>query len=178
MKYKKIWNDFYEGYREIWSEHDYEYHSYMIIKHILSELPVPKTGKLIQLGTSLGLSIELLCNKYGEDRVIGYDLFNPLKHPNIEVRDLENNFLQDIEISFCDIDIGVLNDDTDLRKKYYSWAKKNLVVGGYILVNKKIVGKLNKNFETIDLASFDNTNIWKNPHKNRIFTKTLVKRIS
>ena len=74
--------------------------------------------------------------------------------------------------------VGVINDDINLRKKYYSWAKKNLVVGGYILVNKKIVGKLNKNFETIDLASFDNTNIWKNPHKNRIFTKTLVTRIS
>jgi hypothetical protein len=178
MKYKKIWVDYFEGGNVIWSEHNYEYHSYMIINHILSKLPMSKSGKIIQLGTGLGLSVELLCNLYGYDRVIGYDLFNPLKHPNIEVRDLKNNFLQDIEISFCDIDVGVLNDNINLRKKYYSWAKKNLVVGGYILVNKKIVGKLNKNFETIDLASFDNTNIWKNPHKNRIFTKTLVTRIS
>jgi hypothetical protein len=178
MEYKKIWIDYFEGGNVIWSEHNFEYHSYTIIKHILSKLPISKKGKLLQLGTGLGLSVELLCNLYGYDRVVGYDLFNPLKHPNIEVRDLEKDFLQNTKISFCDIDVGVLNEDSDLRKKYFSWAKKNLVVGGYILVNKKIVGKLNNKFEVIDLTSFNDTNIWKNPHNNRIFTKTLVKRIS
>jgi hypothetical protein len=177
MKYNKIWNEFYEGCRETWSEHDYEYHSYMIIKHILSELPVPKTGKLIQLGTSMGISIEFLCNKYGEDRVVGYDLFNPLKHPNIVIRDLEENFLEDFEISYCDIDVGMIDNKYDLRKKYLNWAKRNLVLGGYILVNKVLVGKLSKKYKEIDLASFDNHMIWKNPHKNRIFKKVLITRV-
>ena len=57
MKYKKIWVDYFEGGNVIWSEHNYEYHSYMIINHILSELPMSKNGKIIQLGTGLGLSI-------------------------------------------------------------------------------------------------------------------------
>ena len=83
MEYKKIWIDYFDGGNVIWSEHNFEYHSYTIIKHILSKLPISKKGKLLQLGTGLGLSVELLCNLYGYDRVVGYDLFNTLKHPNI-----------------------------------------------------------------------------------------------
>ena len=63
-KYKEQWDNYFDGKLAMWSYFGYKYHSYTITKHIVSKLPIPKTGKLIQLGTALGVVVEYLCLKY------------------------------------------------------------------------------------------------------------------
>ena len=60
-RYKKQWNAYFEGGIAMWSYFGYQYHSYLIVKHILSTLPVPSFGKIVQMGTGLGITVELLC---------------------------------------------------------------------------------------------------------------------
>jgi len=178
-KYKKQWNNYFEGGIEMWSYFGYKYHSYLITKHIISKLPIPKKGKIIQLGTGLGITIEFLCHKFGEDRVIGYDLFNPLGHKNIKFLDTTKTEPPINDIAYLEIDISSMSDARDHRRDLLGWALKNVIKGGYILTNKSLVVELEKekkwNFKKIDLHSFDEPELWfDNPHENRINTKIIL----
>jgi len=132
-RYKEQWNNYFDGNIVMWSYFGYQYHSYKITKHIIAKLPIPETGKLIQLGSGLGIVVEFLCNNYGEDRVVGYDLFNPLSHPNIKFLDMETNTPPDDEIAYLEIDVGSVSHFRDQRKKLLEWSFNNIVDGGYVL---------------------------------------------
>ena len=69
--YNKIWKDWFEGGNSIWSEYGYNYHSYLITKHIIQNLNIPKEGHILQFVTGLGITIELLYSIYGVSRVMG-----------------------------------------------------------------------------------------------------------
>ena len=170
-KNKKIWKDWFEGGKSIWSEYGYNYHSYLIAKNIISSLNFGE-GKFVQFGTGLGLTIEYLCNQFGYDRVIGYDMFNPLNHPNIHSLDVYTDFPQDMNLCYTDIDIGDVRGDYDIRIKLFDWALKN-TKNGYILINKSIASQYN-NLNIIELSSFNNIELWKSPHQSRLFTKVLI----
>ncbi len=179
-RYKKVWNDYFDGGLTMWSYFGYKYHSYLITKHIVSNLPIPKKGKLVQLGTGLGTTIELLCHKFGEDRVVGYDIFNPLGHDNIKCLDttIETPPLDDI--AYLEIDICSMSDARNHRRDLLTWALETIVKGGYILTNKSLVKELeqekNWSFEKIELSDFDVPELWfDNPHENRINTKIILK---
>jgi hypothetical protein len=178
-RYKAVWDDYFEGGLSIWSYFGYRYHSYLIVKHILSSLALPKTGKIIQMGCGIGITVELLCCLYGEDRVIGYDLFNPLSHPNIKFLDTTQNVPTDTDIAFLEIDIMSMSDAIDKRRELLRWAMNNVKQGGYILTNRKLALELKKfdigHFEIIDLFSFDIPELWKNVHESRINTKVILK---
>ena len=177
--YKKVWDDYFEGGLSMWSYFGYRYHSYLIVKHILSQVPVPKTGKMIQLGCGIGITIELLCCLYDEERVIGYDLFNPLSHPNIQFLDTSKDVPSDTDIAFLEIDISSMSDAIEKRRELLGWAMNNVKPGGYILTNKKLVLELKDsyewNFEIIDLHSFDVSQLWENVYESRLHTKVLLK---
>lgn len=178
-KYKKIWNDYFEGGIAMWSYFGYNYHSYMIIKHILSKLDVPETGKIIQLGTGIGVAVEMLCHLYGYDRVVGYDVFNPLSHPNIKFLDTDENPPSDKDIAFLEIDVSSMSDAASSRRRLLNWAMENVKKGGYILTNRKLAIELKQtriyNFDIIDLHSFDVPELWKNVHESRLNTKVILR---
>ena len=178
-KYKEQWSNYFEGDIEIWSYFGYQYHSYLITKHIVPLLSIPKTGKLIQLGTGLGITVELLCNLYGEHRTLGYDLFNPLYHPNIHFLDITKEMPPASKIAYLEIDVGSMNHFEEKRMDILLWALNNMVNNGYILTNRKLVSKLKieryNNFEIINLKEFDIPELWKNVHQSRLDTKTILK---
>ncbi len=176
-KYKEQWDNYFEGGIEMWSYFGYQYHSYTITKHIVSNLPIPKSGKLIQLGTALGLVVEYLCLKYGEDRVIGYDLFNPLRHPNIEFLDMETDIPEVNKIAYLEIDVGSMSHFREQRKKLLEWSFSNMVNGGYVLTNRKLALELEGKykFDIINLNEFDIPELWENVHESRLNTKILLK---
>tara|TARA_B100000287_G_scaffold426109_1_gene473475 strand:- start:245 stop:796 length:552 start_codon:yes stop_codon:yes gene_type:complete len=175
-KYKEQWINYFEGGIEMWSYFGYKYHSYIIVKNILPELNVPKKGKLIQMGTGLGVTVELLCHMYGEDRVVGYDLFNPLGHSNIKFLDTTKTIPSDKDIAFLEIDICSMSDAREHRKNLLTWAMTNVKTNGYILTNKSLAHELKSqwNFDIINLNEFDIPDIWNNPHENRINTKVIL----
>ena len=182
-KYKKVWEDYFEGKISIWSEFGYNYHSYLITKYILPKIHIPKEGKIIQLGTALGTTIEMLCFLYGEDRVIGYDLFNPLCHPNIKFLDTEINIPTNKNIAYLEIDIGSVGIDRTHRDNLLKWALYNVVPNGYILTNKVLVDELKNTsfgglFDVINLNSFDIPELWKNVHNSRLNTKVLLQIVN
>tara|TARA_R100000664_G_scaffold20070_1_gene29268 strand:- start:1848 stop:2420 length:573 start_codon:yes stop_codon:yes gene_type:complete len=178
-KYKKAWDSYFEGGLAVWPYFGYQYHSYLIVKHILPLLNVPKEGKVIQMGTALGVAVEYLCFLYGEDRVVGYDLFNPLGHPNIKFIDTDLTVPQDKEIAFLEIDVGSMSDKRENRKNLLLWGMNNMVDGGLILTNRKLMLELREegkwNFDVIDLNAFDIPELWKNVYETRLNTKVILK---
>ena len=181
-KYKEQWDNYFEGGIAIWSEFGYQYHSYLITKHIVSQLPINKRGKIIQFGTGLGVTVELLCNLFGNERVIGYDLFNPLGHPNIEFFDIETgklpNLNYDENIAYIEIDTGSISHMKSNRTELLKWALMSIADGGYILTNKGIALELAETkqyiFEIIGLNEFDIPELWKNVHQSRLNTKVIL----
>lgn len=173
--YKEIWKDWFEGNKSIWSEYGYSYHSYTITKYIVKDLQIPN-GNIVQFGTGLGITVELLCNIFGNDRVIGYDIFNPLKHPNIVFFDAGKMSLDINNIAYCDIDIGSISTHYNERKNLIDYVSKNIIQGGYILTSKKLVEEYKNDFEIIELTNFDIPELWKNVHESRLYTKILMKK--
>jgi len=178
-KFKKVWNDYFEGGVAMWSYFGYNYHSYLITKYILPKINIPAVGNIIQLGTGLGTTVEMLCFLFGEDRVVGYDLFNPLLHPNIKFLDTETTVPLDKNIAYLEIDVGSVGIDMGHRKKLLDWAIENIRIDGYILTNKILVDEIKDNlireYSIIDLNSFDIPELWKNVHETRLNTKVLLK---
>ena len=174
-EYTNIWKDWFEGNKSIWSEYGYNYHSYLITKYIVKNLNIPN-GYVLQFGTGLGITVELLCNIFGNDRVIGYDIFNPLKHPNIQFFDINKIDFHIKNIAYCDIDIGSMETHYENRKQLLKHISKYVVVGGFILTNKKLSKGYESDFEIIELNTFDIPELWKNVHESRLYTKVLMKK--
>ena len=178
-RYKEQWDNYFEGGIEMWSYFGYQYHSYLITKHIISTLPIPKVGKLVQFGTGLGIVVEFLCNLYGNDRVIGYDLFNPLSHPNVKFLDVDKTIPPVDDMAYVEIDVGSMSHFRSQRKELLVWTFDNMVNNGYILTNKKLALELRQdtkyNFDIINLNEFDIPELWKNVHQSRLNTKVILK---
>ena len=184
MKYSKQWKDWFDGGHTIWSEYGYNYHSYKIVSELLPTLDIPKDGDIIQFGCGVGVSIEKLCELYGRDRVYGYDIFNPLNHPRIFSFDVYKEEPPKTSIAYCDIDVGSVARDKNIRFDLFSYAWDYTITGGYILVNNSVLDEFKKkhplsiqNSEIKKLNEFDNSELWKNPHQNRLNTKSLVKKL-
>jgi len=125
---------------------DKEYYAYRIYKNIILHIKDVPDGYIVVLGTNNCISFDLLCQFYGYDRCIGYDLFNPTNHPRVKIKnvlDLDNS--DNIPIAFVHNDIG--NFELTPRAKLYaqSWAAKNVVKNGYFL------GRTNQNYAKFNL---------------------------
>lgn len=141
------------------SEHDnwdqggekyYVNHFYMNIVMKLKD--IPKTGKIVILGTHNCYTFDKLCKYFGYDRCIGYDLHNPTNHPNVVIKnciDLCDN--DNIEIAFCHNDLGNYSKTPLLKEHAQKWAAKNIIKGGYFLSNNNL-----------NRAKVDNIEIMKN----------------
>ena len=78
------------------------------------------------------------------------------------------------------IDVGSVATDKKVRYDLFEYAWNNLVEGGYILINNSIVKEFKELYQMAKikkLNEFDNEELWKNPHQNKLNTKTLVKKL-
>ena len=118
-----------------------EYKSLSFLKNVIEKkFMLPKKGKLIQFGVDDGETLKRLCEKWGEDRVIGYDIYPKLKHRNIETFDLNKiGQKQMADIAFCDVDVGDFNTHWKLRLKLVRWSAPQVVTGGIIMCNSPMV---------------------------------------
>ena len=184
MNYNEQWKDWFEGGKSMWSEYGYTYHPYLIAKHLIKNLDIPKKGDIVQLGTGIGITIEELCNQFGKKRVYGYDLFNPLQHPNIHTFDLSTDIPNNKGLAYTDIEVGSVKTHRDIRFELFSWAWDYTVAGGYILINNSVAEDFKKkhplaiqNSEWYPLNKYNIVQLWDNVHKNRLNTKTLIKKL-
>ena len=118
-------------------DRDSNYYVNKFYEEIVFNLDLPKEGKIIVMGTHNCYSFDLLCKKFGYDRCIGFDLFNPTNHPNVIIKDCENlnDVDDDYKIAFCHNDIGSFWKTPKLKLHCQKWASKKVIEGGYFLGN-------------------------------------------
>ena len=128
-------------------------------KSIVFNLNIPRGGVVV-MGTNRGVAFKLLCERYGEDRCVGYDLFNPSKHPKIITRDcMSLSDKDDYPIAFAHNDIGNFSDTPELKTHAQKWLASNIVKGGYILCNNNRNEANFKIEEYMESMGFENTQL-------------------
>ena len=158
----------------------YDYKSLVYFENIIKKLKIPKKGKIVQLGSNYCVTLEKLCNFYGNKRCIAYDLINPLNHPNVIIRDC-NDLGKDkkkdyYDIAYCDIDVSNLDTSPQLRIDSIKWASELIVKGGYILTNNTWAFKKHSNFDVEKFMIQKNFKIIQlDKYKNRNWAKTFNK---
>jgi len=134
------------------------YYANIIYKNVILQLDdVPNDGNIVVLGSNRCVSFNLLCEKFGEERCIGYDLANPAGHPSVVVKDCA--LLGDVDnvpISFCHNDIGSFPKTPKLKIHCQEWAARNVVLGGYFLGRNNLNSAKYKSEEFMESIGFVN----------------------
>ena len=112
-----------------------EYYAYKIFENVIKKITdVPSNGNIVVMGTNRCVSFDLLCQYFGYDRCIGFDIANPTNHPRVIVQDCSDvSKLPDIPIAFVHNDIGSFPLTPSLKFNIQNWAAKQVVEGGYFL---------------------------------------------
>ena len=112
------------------------FYGYEILKKLICKIDIPNHGKIVLWGAR-DHSINLLCKHFGQDRVIGYDVGNPNKHPNIKIQNiLEITSHEPIAFSYNDV--GSFKHTPVVKLHAHMLAVKNTVEGGYLLGRNNI----------------------------------------
>ena len=147
-------------------ERDENYYVNQLYEQIVFDLPIPKNGKILVLGTHNCFSFDKLCTHFGYDRCIGFDLFNPQNHPSVVIKDCDDlSDKDDMELAFCHNDIGSFWQSPELKLHCQNWAAKNIIKGGYFLGNnnynrprieleKRMIDYGYKNYQLLDQSIF------------------------
>lgn len=132
-----------------WDQGGENYYVNAFYENIVMKLDdIPKEGKILILGTHSCYTFDKLCNHFGKDRCIGYDLHNPNNHPNVIIKDcMELSDEDKINIAFVHNDLGNYATTPKLKEHAQKWAAKNLVKGGYFLSNNNFNRAKVKNIE-------------------------------
>lgn len=125
---------------------------------VIKDLDIPSQGAVLQMGTAYGCSLEKLCSIYGKNRVVGWDIENPLDHPNVSIVDC-NDPLPELDLAFVHVDTGSVSmpETRDLRIKSLTWAAQNTIPGGYLFTigySDYVMTMLN--FDVIDYLESQN----------------------
>ena len=136
-----------------------EYYVNDFYRDIVFNLDLPEEGYIVVAGTHKAVSFNLLCEKYGKDRCIGFDLYNPSDHPCVKIKDcMELSEEDNIPIVFAHNDVGSLSHTPELKIHTHKWLASNVVSGGYILGNNNLNRAKFKFEEYMQDSGFDNTN--------------------
>ena len=123
-------------------EHDQfgsQYYVNTFYEDIVKNLEIPDKGYIVVMGTARAVSFDILCEHFGYDRCIGYDLYNPSNHPRVKIKDcMELSESDNIPIAFAHNDMGSLPHTPDLKIHTHKWLLNNNVKGGYILGNNNL----------------------------------------
>ena len=121
------------------AEWDYggeDYYVNRFYEDIVFNLDLPEDGYIVVLGTYKCVSFDKLCKKYGYERCVGMDLWNPEGHPRVIVKDCSTLSEEDnMPIAFCHNDLGGFGHTPKLKMHGQNWAIKNMVPGSYFLGN-------------------------------------------
>ena len=112
---------------------------------------VPSEGSIVELGTGQGVNFLELCRQFGEERCVGYDVVNFLKHPRVKEEDIRKLSSEDdypIALGFNDLSDWQLSPQS--KKAGFEFIKRNLVFGGYYVD----AAFTEQTTELIDLADF------------------------
>ena len=140
------------------SNYGEEYYANKIFKNLIFKLTdIPKEGYIVVLGTNKCVSFNLLCEKFGINRCIGYDIYNPDNHPRVIVKNcMTLNDEDNIPIAFCHNDIGSYPTTPELKIHVQKWAAKNIVKGGYFLGRNNLNRAKFKAEEYMNSLGFEN----------------------
>jgi len=167
-------DDFYESF-EYWFEspelhtdvnnYNENYYAYKIYDNIISKLKIPDDGYIVVLGTNNCVSFNLLCDIYGKDRCVGFDLYNPSENDRVITKDCRLlSDSDDMPIAFCHNDMGSYPKTPNLKIHAQRWASKNVIDGGIFL------GRNNLN-----RAKFDNEGLMSSLSFTNIYFSDLIK---
>ena len=131
-----------------------KYYANTIFKELISKLKLPD-GYIVVLGANRGVSMNILIDTFGRDRVIGYDLHNPSKHPNIEVKDVMS-LTQEMPIAFAHNDVGSYSTQPIEKHAAQMWAASNIVPGGFLLGRNNLNRASIKNEDILEGMGFKN----------------------
>ena len=116
-----------------------EYYVNDFYKNIVYNLDIPEDGYIVVAGTHKAVSFDLLCQKYGKERCIGFDLYNPSNHECVRIKDcMELSESDDIPIAFAHNDIGSLSHTPEVKIFTHKWLTSNIVTGGYVMGNNNL----------------------------------------
>lgn len=130
------------------------YYVYKIYENLIKKITdIPKNGYIVVLGTNKCVSFDLLCQHFGYDRCIGFDLDNPTNHPKVKIMDCSKLSDKDnFPISFVHNDLGSFPLTPKLKLHAQKWAVNNVIDGGYFL------SRNNLNSAKFDLESLMSKN--------------------
>ena len=160
----KYW--FENEFHKSWNNGDENYYVNRFYEDIILNLDIPKNGFIVVLGTYKCVSFEKLCNHFGPERCIGFDLHNPSNHPRVRIKNgIELGDADNIPIAFCHNDFGGFQHTPKLKIHGQKWALKNVVQGGVFLGNSNensigfdIEGLMTEaGFKNTRLCNLDNT---------------------
>lgn len=136
------------------------YFIYKIYEKIITNLDIPSEGYILVAGTHNCVSFDLLCKKFGYDRCIGFDLFNPTQHPRVFTKDCWTlNDKDNISIAFAHNDIGSYPTTPELKLFVQKWIMNNIIPNGYFLSNNNINSAKYKLEEMMVQNNFNNVNL-------------------
>jgi len=112
-----------------------EYYAYKIFDKVITKIKdIPNDGHIVVLGTNSCVSFDLLCQHFGYDRCIGFDIANPTNHPNVIIQDLSDSSKRPhIPIAFVHNDVGSFPLTPLLKFQVQQWAGDHVIEGGYFL---------------------------------------------
>jgi hypothetical protein len=123
-------------------EHDQfgsKYYVNDFYREIVSNLDIPKDGFIVVAGTHKAVSFNILCDMFGSDRCIGFDLYNPSEHNRVFTKDcLSLSEKDNIPIAFAHNDVGSLSHTPDVKIHAHKWLTGNIVPGGYLMGNNNL----------------------------------------
>ena len=134
------------------------YYGYQIYKNIVLKIDdIPENGYIVVLGTNRCVSFNLLCDHFGKDRCIGFDIHNPTNHPCVKVKDcMTLSEVDNIPIAFCHNDLGSFPTTPQLKIYGQKWAAPNVVEGGYFLGRNNLNVAKFKSEELMESFNFTN----------------------
>lgn len=123
-------------------EHDQfgsKYYVNDFYREIVSNLDIPKDGFIVVAGTHKAVSFNVLCDMFGSDRCIGFDLYNPSEHNRVFIKDcLSLSEKDNIPIAFAHNDVGSLSHTPDVKIHAHKWLTGNIVPGGCLMGNNNL----------------------------------------
>ena len=158
--------DFYK--KEYWYDNESEhsdvdnygekYYAYQIYKNVILQMEdIPEEGYIVLLGTNRCVSFDLLCDRFGHDRCIGFDIYNPTNHPRVVTKDCTMlSESDDMAISFCHNDLGSFPTTPELKIHGQKWASRNIIKGGYFLGRNNLNVAKFKSEELMESLGFEN----------------------
>ena len=124
------------------------YYAYKIFENLVLHLDDIPHGFIVVMGTNRCVSFDLLCQHFGSDRCLGFDIANPTQHEKVIIKNcLDLGKKDNVPIAFVHNDVGNFTQTPLAKMHAQLWAANNVVPGGYFL------GRNNRNSLGIDLES-------------------------